>query len=103
MFKNSDSDNDIEVGHTRSGRVFKEVPLVNLFNKTYVDEGFYSGEEVDLMGEEHSKSARAEDGKVEGPHWEDLETSRTTSTIEVSNIIPHVVSTTLINQINQSH
>jgi hypothetical protein len=38
MFKNldnnnSDSDNDTEVGHTYSGRGFREVPLVNLFEK----------------------------------------------------------------------
>jgi hypothetical protein len=33
MFKNSDSDNDTEVGHTHSERTFKEVPLVNLFEK----------------------------------------------------------------------
>jgi hypothetical protein len=57
MFKNSDSDNDIEVGHTRSGRSFREVPLVNLFeqNSTGTDEGLYSGEEEELMNEEHSE------------------------------------------------
>jgi hypothetical protein len=43
MFKNSDNDNDTEAGHTRNGRVFREVPLVNLFKKNYRDEGFYSG------------------------------------------------------------
>jgi hypothetical protein len=31
MFKNSDSDNDIEAGHTRSGREFREVHRANLF------------------------------------------------------------------------
>jgi hypothetical protein len=52
MFKNSNNDNDIETGHTRSGRTFKEVHLVNLFKKNYEDAGFYSGEEADLMDEE---------------------------------------------------
>jgi hypothetical protein len=58
MFKNSDSDNDTEVGHTRSGRTFREVPLVNLFEQSHEplaqDEGFYSGEEEELLNEEHS-------------------------------------------------
>jgi hypothetical protein len=44
MFKNSNNDSDIEAGHTCSGRVFREVPLMNLFKKNYRDEGFYSGE-----------------------------------------------------------
>jgi hypothetical protein len=43
----------------RSGRVFREVPLVNLFKKNYGEEGFYSGEEVDLIDEEHSEVSRA--------------------------------------------
>jgi hypothetical protein len=54
MFKNSNSDNDTEVGHTRSGRGFKEVHLANLFKKNYGDAGFYSGEEADLTDEENS-------------------------------------------------
>jgi hypothetical protein len=58
MFKNSDNDNDTEVGLTRSGRPFREVPLVNLLKKNYRDEGFYSGEEADLTDEEHSESTR---------------------------------------------
>jgi hypothetical protein len=98
MFKNSDSDSDTEAGHTRSGRVFREVPLMNLFKKNYEDEGFYSGEEEDLIDEEHSK-----EGKVEEPHQEEPEASRTMSTIKVSTINPIVVSTTLSNQSNQSH
>ena len=57
MFKNSDSDNDIEVGHTHSGRTFREVPLVNLFEQDHKPllpkEGFYSGEEEELLSEEH--------------------------------------------------
>jgi hypothetical protein len=31
MLKNSDSDSDVEVGHTHSGRTFIDVPLVNMF------------------------------------------------------------------------
>jgi hypothetical protein len=103
MFKNSDNDNDTEVGHTRSGRVFREVPLANLFKKNYGDEGFYSGEEADLTYKENSESARAEEGKDEEPRREEPETSGTMPTVEVSTIIPHVVSTALRNQSNQSH
>ena len=48
MFKNSDRDSDIEVGHTHSGRSFREVPMVSLFKQGHEpltqDEGFYSGE-----------------------------------------------------------
>ena len=47
MFKNSDSDSDTEVGHMHSGRSFRNIPLVNLFNQSYrplaQDDGFYSG------------------------------------------------------------
>jgi hypothetical protein len=103
MFKNSDSDNDIEAGHTRSGRAFKEVPLANLFKKNYGDEGFYSGEEVDLMDEEHSKPSREEEGKDEEPRREEPKSSETAPTVEVSTIILPVDSTTLRNQSNQSH
>jgi hypothetical protein len=53
MFKNWDSDSDTEVGHMHGGRAFREVPLVNLFKKTYEDKGFYSGEEADLTDKEH--------------------------------------------------
>ena len=56
MFRNSDNDIDIEGGHTHSGRIFREVPLVNLFeqnNEPLVqDEGFYSGEEEEPVNEE---------------------------------------------------
>jgi hypothetical protein len=49
MSKNSDRNNDIEVGHTRSGRTFREIPLVDLFEHNHEpltqEEGFYSGEE----------------------------------------------------------
>jgi hypothetical protein len=60
MLKNSNSDSDREVGHTCSGRTFKEVPLVNLFDHSHKplaqDEGFYSGEEEYLLNEEESGS-----------------------------------------------
>jgi hypothetical protein len=49
VFKKSDSDNDTKVRHMRSGKTFKEVPLVNLFEQSHKaltqEEGFYSGEE----------------------------------------------------------
>jgi hypothetical protein len=64
MFRNSDSDNDTEAGHTRSGRVFREVHLVNLFKKNYGDEGFYSGEEADLTDEDHSEPTRERKRKL---------------------------------------
>jgi hypothetical protein len=67
-----DSDSDTEAGHTRSGRVFREVHLANLFKKNYGEEGFYSGEEAELTDEEHSEPARAEEGKAEELHWENL-------------------------------
>jgi hypothetical protein len=51
MFKNSDNDNATEVGHTHNGRVFRGVHLENLFKQNYGEEGFYSGEEVDLTDE----------------------------------------------------
>jgi hypothetical protein len=35
MFKNSDNDNDTEIGHTCSGRTFREVPLVKLFDQIH--------------------------------------------------------------------
>jgi hypothetical protein len=63
MFKNSNNDNDIEVGHMRSGRSFREVPLVNLFEENLEplvqDKWFYNREEVELLNEEHYESARA--------------------------------------------
>jgi hypothetical protein len=61
MFKNSNSNNDTEVRHTCSGRTFREFPLVNLFEKNQEptqEEGLYSGEEEELLNEEHSESAR---------------------------------------------
>jgi hypothetical protein len=49
MFKNSDSNNNTEAGNTHSGKVFQGVHLENFFKKNYGEEGFYSGEEVDLI------------------------------------------------------
>jgi hypothetical protein len=71
---------------------------MNLFKKKYGDEGFYSGEEVDLTNEEHS-----EEVKVEEPRQEEPKASGIASTIEVSIINPIVVSATIINHSNQSH
>jgi hypothetical protein len=65
MFKNFHSDKDTKYGHTRSGRVFREVHLAKLFKKNYREEGFYSGEEADLTDEEHSKLSRVEEAKDE--------------------------------------
>jgi hypothetical protein len=59
MFKNLDSENNTKVGHTRSGRAFREVHLAHLFKHNYGDEGFYSGEDADPTDEEHSEPARA--------------------------------------------
>jgi hypothetical protein len=61
MFRNLDIDNEIEVGHTHSGRTFREVPMVNLFEQNHEptqEEGFYSGEEEELLNEEHSESTK---------------------------------------------
>jgi hypothetical protein len=60
MFKNSNSDSDTKAGHMRSGRVFRGVHLENLFKKHYGEEGFYSGEEVDLTDKEHLEPTRTE-------------------------------------------
>jgi hypothetical protein len=103
MFKNSDSNSDTEVGHTCSGRVFREVHLANLFKKNYGDEGFYSGEEADLTDEEHSEPSREEEEEAEEPRWDEPETSGTAQIIEVSTINTHVGSTTLSNQSNQNY
>ena len=65
MFKNSDNDSETEAGYMRSGRVFQEVHLENLFKKNYREEGFYSGEEEDLTNEEHSELVGTEEGQVE--------------------------------------
>ena len=103
MFKNLDNDKDTKVGHTHSGRVFREVPLANLFKQNYGDEGFYSGEEADLTDEEHSEPVRAEEGEAKEPRRYELETSGTAHIIEVSIINTLIGSTTLRNQTNQSY
>jgi hypothetical protein len=92
MFKNSDSESDIEVVHMHSGKVFREFHLTNMFKKNYGDKGFYSGEEIDLKDEENSESTRTEEPRPEEP-----ETSRTAPTIEVSTIIILVTSVALSN------
>jgi hypothetical protein len=102
MFKKSDSDNDTKDGHMRSGKVFREVHLANLFMQNYVEEGFYSGEEADLIDGEHSEPTRTEEGQYEELRRGGLEGSETVQTIEVSTIILPVDST-LSNQSNPSH
>jgi hypothetical protein len=106
MFKNSDSNNDTKVGHTRSGRSFREVPLVNLFEQSHKplaqDKGFYSGEEEELLNEEHLESIRTREGKTEEPRREESKTSGTAQTVEVSTITTPVVLATLSSQSNQS-
>jgi hypothetical protein len=107
LFKNSNSDNDTEVGHTCSGRSFREVPLVNLFEENHEplvqDEGFYSGEEEELLNEEYLEFAREEEGKTEEPRREESETSGTVPTVEVSTITPPIFLASLSNQSNLSH
>jgi hypothetical protein len=39
--------------------------LRTYLRKTYGEEGFYSGEEVDMTYEEHSEPTETEEGKVE--------------------------------------
>jgi hypothetical protein len=100
MFKDSDSDNDTNIRHMCNGRTFREVPRVNLFEqsrKPAQEEGFYSGEEEELMTDENSQSAREEEEKTEEPRREESKTSKTMQTIEVSTITSPVVSTTLSN------
>jgi hypothetical protein len=65
MFKYSDNDSDKEAGNMRSGRVFIGVHLDNLFKQNYGEEGFYSGEEVDLTDEEYSEPTETEEGEAE--------------------------------------
>jgi hypothetical protein len=55
------------------------------------------------MDEENSKPSRAEEGKVEEPRRDELETSGTAHTIELSTIIPLVDSMALSNQNSQNH
>jgi hypothetical protein len=103
MFKNSDNDNDTEAGHTCNGRVFREVHLANLFKKNYGEEGFYSGEEVELMDKEHSELSRAKEVKAKEIHRGEPETSKTVQIIEVSIVIPSIDLVVLRNQSNLGH
>ena len=82
MFKNLDSDNDIEAIHKRSGRLFRGVHLENLFKKNYGEEGFYSGEEVDLTDEEHSEPMGPEEEAAEELCQNEPETSGTARLLE---------------------
>jgi hypothetical protein len=74
-----------------------------LFKKNYGEEGFYSGEEVDLTDEEHSEPTRTEEGEAEELHQSEPETSGTAWTTEVSNINPPIVSTVPSSQNSQNH
>jgi hypothetical protein len=103
MFKNLDSDNDTEVRHTCSGRVFRGVHLKNLFKQNYGEKGFYSGEEADLTDGEHSELAGIEEGEVEEPRWDEPKTFGTVQTVEVSIVNPLVISKALGNKNNQNH
>jgi hypothetical protein len=100
MFKNSDNDSDMEDGHMCSGRLFREVPIANLFKKNYRDEGFYSGEEADIIDEENSKSARTEELQTKELCQGEPETSGTMPIVEVSTITFPVVLAALSNQSN---
>jgi hypothetical protein len=102
MFKNSDSDSDTKARHTRSGRVFREIHLANLFKQNYGEEGFYSGEEADLTDEEHSEPVGIEEGQAEELRRGEHENSETAQNIEVSTVILPVDSV-LSNQSNPSH
>jgi hypothetical protein len=55
------------------------------------------------VNEEHSESAKVEEGKTEEPHQEESETSGIAQTIEVSIITPPIVLATLSNQSNLSY
>ena len=56
-----------------------------------------------MLNEEHSESAREEEENTKEPHREEMKTSGTTSTIEISTITPPIVSTELRNQSNLSY
>jgi hypothetical protein len=101
MFKISD--NDTEARHMRSGKVFQRVHLEKLFKQNYEEEGFYSGEEVDLTDEEHPKPTRTKEGDAEELHQSKLKTSGTARTTGVSNVNPPVVPTILSSQNSQNH
>jgi hypothetical protein len=77
MFKISDNNSDTEAGHTHSGKVFRGVHLENMFKQNYGEEGFYSGEEVDLTDEENLEPTGIEEGEAEELHQSELENSGT--------------------------
>jgi hypothetical protein len=83
--------------------VFRVVRLANLFRQKYGDEGFYSGEEVDLMDEENLEPTGTEEGKAEEIRREEPETLETGQTVEASTIILLVDSIVLSNQSNPIH
>jgi hypothetical protein len=66
-----------------------------LFKKNYKEEGFYSGEEVDLTDKEYSEPTKEEEGEAEELRWNEKETSGTAETNEVSTINPPIASTLL--------
>jgi hypothetical protein len=107
IFKNSDSDSDTEIEHTNSGRTFREFPLANLFEHDHEsllpEEGFYSGEEEELLSKEHSGSIGLREENIEEPCRENPDTLVTTQIVEVSTITHSVVSTILSNQSNLSY
>jgi hypothetical protein len=80
---------------------------VNLFEQGHEplaqDEVFYSGEEEELLNEEHSESARAEEEQTEELLREGSITSGTAPTVEVSTTTPPIVLATLSNQSNLSY
>jgi hypothetical protein len=90
----------------RSGRNFREVPLVNLFEPNQEplaqEKWFYSGEQEELLNEEHSESTRVEKGKNEEPRREESETSGTALIVKVSTITPPVFLAASSNQSSQS-
>jgi hypothetical protein len=85
------------------GRVFKGVHLEKLFKKNYREEGFYSGEEVDLTDEEHSEPTRTKEGEAKEFRQSEPETSGTTHITKVSNINPPIVSIAPRNHNIQNH
>jgi hypothetical protein len=103
MFRNSDNDSDTEDGHMLSGIFFRGVHLENLFKKSCREEGFYSGEELDLTDKEHLEPTRTEEGKAEELRQSETETSGNDQIIEVSNINPPVFSIAPRSQNSQNH
>jgi hypothetical protein len=74
-----------------------------LFKQNYGEEGFYSGDEVDLTDEEHPEPTRTKEGKAEELCQSEPENSGISQTTEVSNVNPLVVPTVLSSQSSQNH